>query len=97
MQKVGQALDADVRGVPVVFIQDEYVGGFLNEEVTGQQIIASIEKCKTGQCTNQIAEVIGGIDQNDDDQSTGNYSSMLIWSGATLVFIIGFAIYKGRR
>jgi len=101
LKKVGQSLEADVRGVPVCFIEDEYVGGFYNEEVTGGQIIEKIEKCKSDQCTNQIAAIVDSnqeIDNNlnSDQESvpTNNFSGATIGLGMLLLVIIGFAVYK---
>jgi len=104
LKDIGETLGVDVRGVPVTFIQDEYVGGFYNEEITGQQIIDKINKCKEGGCTNQIASIIKQ-EQNDntnklnnsEQNTTSNFSGATIGLGVLLLIIIGFGIYKIRK
>ena len=83
LKEVGEQLDADVRGVPVTFINDEYVGGFYDAELTGSQIIEKIDKCLAGDCTNQIQEIINNFSGSSNDN--------LVWytlgGVAVLVFV----------
>ncbi|MFH1598520.1 MAG: glutaredoxin [Patescibacteria group bacterium] len=83
LKEIGKSLDADVRGVPVTFINDEYVGGFYDADLTGTQIKEKIDKCLAGNCSNQIAEIISSFQGNQSDSS-------LVWYtlGGTLVLVV---------
>jgi glutaredoxin len=58
LQKIGQTINLDVRGVPLVIIGDKPLVGFLNEQTTGQQIQLLVEDCLKNQCPDSIASII---------------------------------------
>jgi len=50
MMAIGRDFELDVSYVPFTMIGNRYFPGFLNEETTGQDIIAAIECVKKGEC-----------------------------------------------
>lgn len=83
LKEVGEQLEADVRGVPVTFINDEYVSGFYDEELTGSQIRQAIDKCLAGECSNQIQEIINNFSGSSND----NLAWYTLGGVAVLVFV----------
>ena len=55
---VGQELNLDVRGVPLLIVGDKTFIGFYNEKITGTQIRAEIENYLIHGCADVVAEII---------------------------------------
>jgi len=100
LRKIGDELKADVKGVPVTFIEDEYISGYLNEEVTGVQIREAINKCQAGNCTSRIESIINGGTTNDNNSGISDTRLIIITVGGTIVIIVIFVLLIrkfGRR
>ena len=50
MKTLGQTLNLDTSGVPMLFVEDEIVVGFSSAETTGAEIRAAIESCQQSNC-----------------------------------------------
>jgi len=58
MKTLGQTLNLDTSGVPMLFVEDEIVVGFSSVETTGAEIRAAIESCQQSNCHSQVDEII---------------------------------------
>src|SRR3989344_5593818 len=55
-KKVGEALDIDVRGVPLTIVGDQIIHGYRSDETTGKEIVKAIEQARTQ--PDQVAPVL---------------------------------------
>jgi len=58
MKILGQTLNLDASGVPMLFIEDEIVVGFNSNETTGVKIREAIKNCQQRSCHSQVDEII---------------------------------------
>ena len=59
LQKLGEKFDVRTSGVPIVFIGNEAVNGYLNDETTGRKIRAIIEEhFRRGFCQDVVDEIL---------------------------------------
>lgn len=61
LKSVGEALKADVSGVPFTVVGENYVSGYLNYETTGKQIENYIEECSRSACQDVVGGIIAGL------------------------------------
>lgn len=57
--RTGQALNADVRGVPFAVVGQRAFIGFLNEETTGKEIERAIRACEASYCHDVVGAILG--------------------------------------
>lgn len=67
LQEIGRQTGVSVNGVPIVFISDSNLIGYLNDETSGQTIISLIEKAQKEGDKNQIGEI---VDEFQNPQAT---------------------------
>jgi len=65
LQKIGAEFKISVGAVPMTFIGDDYIVGFLNEKTTGAEIIRLIEKYEKQGDPNPIKEIISKLEDGD--------------------------------
>lgn len=58
LQAIGQELKLDTSGVPMVFVGNQHMVGYLSDESSGQQIKAMINNCLADKCPDVIAAII---------------------------------------
>ena len=66
-KKVGEALDIDVRGVPLTIVGDQIIHGYRSDETTGKEIVKAIEQARTQ--PDQVAPVLENK-QHESSQSS---------------------------
>ena len=75
MREVGKALDADISGVPLTVVGDNYLIGFLNAQTTGGQIENFLDRCEDLACQDVVGQIIQekftkpGANQNQNTNS----------------------------
>jgi len=62
MKTLGQTLNLDTSGVPMLFVEDEIVVGFSSIETTGAEIRAAVKACQKSNCHSQVDEIITELD-----------------------------------
>lgn len=71
---VTKKLGISVSGVPVIFIGDEYVYGYLNDETTGAQIKSIIDRQSITSSRDVVGELISEQSSSDNEESQTNNS-----------------------
>jgi len=75
MRAVGEALAADVSGVPLTVVGDNYLIGFLNAQTTGRQIEAYLDQCADLGCEDVAGRIIEEKFTPQDNNSNQNVNS----------------------
>jgi thiol-disulfide isomerase/thioredoxin len=58
MKTLGQTLNLDTSGVPMLFVEDEIVVGFSSAETTGSEIRGAIKSCQQSNCHSEVDEIV---------------------------------------
>ena len=75
MRAVGEALAADVSGVPLTVVGDNYLIGFLNAQTTGRQIEAYLDQCADLGCEDVAGRIIEEKFTPQNNNSNQNVNS----------------------
>ncbi len=57
LKKVGEKLNADIKGVPFTVVGENHIGGYYTADTTGAQIHEYIDYCQINDCKDVIAEI----------------------------------------
>lgn len=91
METVGNAMGADIRGVPLTVIGDKAFSGFSTAK-TGPKIEDAITECIQQACEDKVKKIMGGAKDVEDSGSKTkfNFNGIFPYVGLLLVFVLGY-------
>jgi glutaredoxin len=95
MQKVGNELNIDIRGVPLTIIGDKAISGFGGENTTGKEITERVLYCLENECTDKVGSIAGVSKPVRNDPSPTPEATPVV--SVTQVPVTPTAVVEGEK
>jgi glutaredoxin len=67
LKKIGESLNLNITGVPVLIVGDKSEIGYYSDETTGQKILSIMDYYKTNSCTDRVGAILSSQGQNNPE------------------------------